>query len=55
MPQNENPRGWTLRGFSIPILKRKGLNPQAGYRLRVAIQPFTDVMDRYTCRNGNKE
>lgn len=54
-PKNETPEAGPFGGFSIPNFKRKGLNPQAGYRLIVAIQPFTDVMDRYTCRNSNKE
>ena len=54
MGANENPRVCETLGFSIPIFQREGLNPQAGYRLIVAIQPFDDVVAGYTSRDSDK-
>jgi hypothetical protein len=42
-------------GFSIPTFKREGLNPQAGYRLLVTIQPFDDVVAGYTSHNSDNK
>ena len=55
--------GWLQRkapvfqhwGFSIPFSERQGLEPQAGYRLFIAVQPFDDVMANYTSRNSDNK
>ena len=52
--QNENPSVAAL-GFSIPILTRQGLKPQADYRLFITVQPFDDVMANYTTRNRDNK
>ena len=50
---HENPRAATL-GFSIPNF-REGLDPQAGYRSVIAVQPFDDVVAGYTSRNSDQK
>ena len=48
------PRDATSGGFSIPFCSR-WLRPEAGYRLFISVQPFTDVIGDYTCHNRDNK
>ena len=54
--QRKNPESVSdFRGFLFLFWVRKGLIPQAGYRLFVTVQPFDDVMANYTSHNSNNK